>query len=133
MDERHPNQCMDKDLTTQYMYINVARGGKGRESRNEGLSGRGQHLEFLIEGCEDFFLPIYRLGLEWSWTWSLNVIFMTLPSFREEARRNAFSMRTAPLQIFAKSDASSAEVAVVGLFRNDSMVLKPRMSEVSRP
>lgn len=42
-------------------------------------------------------------------------------------------MRAALLHIFAKSDASSAGVAVAELFKNDSMVLNPRMSEVRRP
>lgn len=58
---------------------------------------------------------------------------MPLPGLREETRRNAFSMRVALLQIFAKSDVSSGGEAAVGLFRNDSMVLNPRMSEVRRP
>lgn len=61
------------------------------------------------------------------------VTLMMLPGFIAEARRNAFSMRVALLQIFAKSEASSEGVATVGLLRNDFIVLNPRMSEVRRP
>lgn len=56
-----------------------------------------------------------------------------IPGLREAARRNAFSMRVAALQTFAKSEASSAGVTVTGLFKNDSMVLNPRMSGVRSP
>jgi hypothetical protein len=112
------------------VYVDVAGGNEGRKG------GVAKVSAALLSACSSRS-KVIRASPVMSVTWESSsprdrLCGVTWFESGNEAEC-LLCMTVAPLQTFAKSDASSVTVAVAGLFKNDSMVLNPRTSGVRSP